>query len=107
LSRPKRPPRRRTLEGKRRAASEKLVQAERELFALEPGGSSEHPLDVPTAAVIEPKARSARCPRCDEPFDLEAHEAHTDAHGRLREVRLACRSCEERRSLWFRINAPS
>jgi hypothetical protein len=107
MSRPKRPPRPRTLARQRHAANEKLVQAERKLFALEPGGSPERPLDIPSAAVIEPKARSARCPRCDEPFELAAHEAHTDEHGRLREVRLACRSCGERRSLWFRISAPS
>jgi hypothetical protein len=79
----------------------------RKLLTLEPGGSPERPLDVPTAAVIEPRARSARCPSCDEPFEVAAHEAHTDEHGRLREVALACRFCGERRSIWFRIDAPS
>lgn len=79
----------------------------RKLLALEPGGSPDRPLDVLTSSVIEPKAKSTRCPSCDEPFELEAHEAHTDEHGRLREVALACRFCGERRSMWFRIAAPS
>ena len=83
------------------------MQAKRKLLALEPGGSPEHPLDVATAAVIEPKAKSTRCPRCDEPLEVEAHEAHTGERGRLREVALACRFCGERRALWFRISAPS
>jgi hypothetical protein len=77
------------------------------LMDLEPGGSPERPLDVATAALVEPKARSVPCPRCEDPFDVEAHEAHTDTHGRLREAKLRCRTCGLTRSLWFRIVAPS
>jgi hypothetical protein len=107
VSRPKRAARPRTLERQRRAASEKLLQSKRKLLELEPGGSRERPLEVTSAAIIEPKAKSTRCPRCDAAFDVEAHEARADVHGRLREVKLACRACGERRSLWFRISAPS
>lgn len=107
MSRPKRTPRPRTLERIRRAADDKLARAKRKLLDLEPGGTEAHPLEVSTASVIEPKARSVRCPRCDEPFQLESHVAHGDERGRLREVRLECRLCGERRSMWFRISAPS
>jgi len=107
LSRPKRPPRPRTLDRRAHAASEKLARAKSKLMDLEPGGTEAHPLEVTTAAVIEPKARSVPCPRCDEPFDLKSHEAHADGHGRLREARLRCRLCGEQRSLWFRISAAS
>ncbi len=87
--------------------SEKLVRAKNALLDLEPGGRPNHPLEVATAAVIEPKAKSVVCPRCDEPFDIESHEAHTTEQGRLREVKLRCRTCSGTRSLWFRIGAPS
>lgn len=70
---------------------------------LEPGGSPERPIDVSTAALVEPKARAVPCPRCAEPFGVEAHEAYADAHGRLREVSVGCKSCGAARKLWFRI----
>lgn len=107
MSRPKRTPRPRTLLRRQRVVSEKLVRAKNALLDLEPGGRPNHPLEVATAAVIEPKAKSVVCPRCDEPFDIESHEAHTTEQGRLREVKLRCRTCSGTRSLWFRIGAPS
>lgn len=70
---------------------------------LEPGGTPERPIDVSTAALVEPKARSVACPRCDEVLAVESHDAHTDERGRLREVSLRCRSCGTTRKLWFRI----
>jgi hypothetical protein len=76
-------------------------------LGLEPGGSPAHPIEVPTPAVIEPRATSVHCPRCDALFALETHEAHADQRGRLREAKLACRACGETRSLWFRISVPS
>jgi DNA-directed RNA polymerase subunit RPC12/RpoP len=107
MARAKRPPRLRTLERRARLLDEKLVRTRNQLLDLAPGGSEARPFDVPTAAVVEPKARAVRCPRCNELFFVEAHEAHTDEHGRLREAKLRCKSCGERRSLWFRIVAPS
>jgi hypothetical protein len=74
---------------------------------LEAGGTQAHPLDVGTAALIEPKAKAVRCPRCDVPFALDSHEAHAGAHGRLRETKLRCPTCGLSRSLWFRIVAAS
>lgn len=107
MRRPKRTPRLRTVERRHRLVSEKLVRAKSALLDLEAGGRAAHPLDVSTPSVIEPKARSVRCPRCDEPFELAGHEAHADEHGRLREAKLECRYCGLGRSLWFRITPPS
>ena len=85
--------------------SEPLARARTQLFELDPGGSRARPVEVTTASVIEPKAENMLCPRCDGHFAVEEHEAH--AQGRLRELKVACRHCGARRSLWFRINAPS
>jgi hypothetical protein len=104
VARQKRPPRPRTLERKQRVLSEKLAEARRKLLDLEPGGTPAHPVEVGTPSVIEPMATSMHCPACDEPFDLESHEAHTHGQLRLREARVRCRACGERRSLWFRVN---
>lgn len=85
--------------------SEPLAQARRQLLDLAPGASQARPIEVVSAAVIEPKAENTRCPRCSDHFEVEGHEA---PFGRgVREVRVHCRFCDERRSLWFRINAPS
>jgi hypothetical protein len=108
MARAKRTPRARTERRRARAENDRFVQAKRKLYDLEPGGSRERPIDVPTPALVEPKAKSLSCPRCDALFGVEAHEAHADdEHGRLREAKLHCLVCGERRSLWFRIVAPS
>jgi hypothetical protein len=107
MARPKRPPRARTVERRTRQADDKLARSKAKLLDLMPGGAPSNPLDVPSAALVEPKARSVLCPRCDEPFTLEAHEAHATDGARLREARLRCRLCGERRSMWFRVIAAS
>jgi len=107
VARDKRKPRGRTVERRAKIADEKLAAARARLLDLEPGGSRERPIDVSTPALVEPRARTVHCPRCDEPFTIEAHEARVDAHSRLREAKLRCRSCGTARSLWFRVVAPS
>jgi hypothetical protein len=104
VARQKRPPRPRTLQRQQRLVSEKLADARRKLLDLEPGGTAANPVEVGTPAVIEPMATSIHCPACDEPFELESHEAHAHGQARLREARVRCRACGERRSLWFRVN---
>jgi hypothetical protein len=103
VAKPKRAPRARTVARRQRLADDKLVRARMKLMDLEPGGTPERPIDVSTAALVEPKARAVACPRCEEPFGVESHEAHTDDRGRLREVSLRCRNCATTRKLWFRI----
>jgi hypothetical protein len=104
MSRTKSPPSH-TLDLGPQLVSEPLARARAKLLELEPGGTPARPLEVATAAVIEPKAESLPCPRCSGRFAVTEHEAHT--RERLREVKVACRHCGERRSLWFRISAPS
>lgn len=107
MARAKRPLRTRTIKRRARAETDRWVQTKRKLYDLEPGGSPDRPLEVPTPALVEPKSKSLSCPRCDELFAIEEHAAHTDGHGRLREAKLRCKLCGERRSLWFRIVPPS
>lgn len=90
-----------------RLLSEPLARARVQLFELEPGATRARPIDVVTASVIELRAESTLCPRCTGHFQVEEHEAHSAAHSRVRELKVRCRFCGDRRSLWFRINTPS
>jgi hypothetical protein len=105
MPRAKRSPSR--LAARPRVAGEALARSRRKLLDLEAGGSKAHPLEVSTSAVIEPKALGVPCPRCGGAFGLVAHEAHLGPQARLREVKVACRHCGERRTFWFRIHSPS
>ena len=90
-----------------RVLSEPLARARNQLFELQPGATRARPVEVSTAAVIEPKAESTICPRCSGHFKVEEHEAHWGPQSRVRELKVRCHFCGVRRSLWFRINAPS
>jgi hypothetical protein len=82
---------------------EKLSSQREKLFALEAGGSAGRPREVVSASLVEPEARSTRCPRCDGEHLVVEHLAVSVNGGRLREARLRCRQCGSRRSLWFKI----
>jgi len=73
------------------------------LFSLSPGGSAAQPLSVPSAAIVEPRARAERCPRCQGEHEIVEHAAVIAQGRRLRELRLRCRQCASRRSLFFQI----
>lgn len=100
MARPKRP-----RAEKREAARsrEKLAEAREKLFVREEGSGPERPLDVEGSAVIESRARGVPCPRCDGEQQVLEHAAVTVAGQRLRQVRLQCRRCGTKRSMWFRI----
>ncbi len=100
---PKVPKRERTVRRAAAREAEKLAVDRERLFATEPGGSSDRPLTAESAAIVESRARSFRCPRCGGEFDVEEHAAVTVRGDRLREARLRCRSCGSKRSLWFRL----
>jgi uncharacterized protein with PIN domain len=86
------------------ARAERRLAADREkLFLLEAGGTPERPREVGSASAIEPDARSSRCPSCNGEFLIDEHVAVTERGVRLREVRVRCRHCGKRRSLWFKI----
>jgi DNA-directed RNA polymerase subunit RPC12/RpoP len=97
------PKRERTLRRESARKAERLARNRERLFLLDLGGSPERPIDVDSAAVVETRARGVPCPRCESEHAVDEHAA-VSAHGeRLREVRLRCRKCGSRRSMWFRL----
>ena len=76
-----------------------LVRDREKLAKLVAGGAREHPLDVPTAAVIEGRAAAMPCPQCSGELRVVEHRSE----GGLRAVDVACRQCGVPRTLWFRI----
>lgn len=90
---------RRTLE---REVRKQLEKKDR-LAELSPGGSPERSIEVETAALVEPMARSSRCPRCDGAVRLEEHSARTVSGRSLRVARVSCLACGSERELFFAI----
>lgn len=84
-------------------AADKLVAQREKLFELEPGARPERPIEVESAALVEPRARSMECPRCAVAFHVGEHKATVVEGVRLREVRVRCPRCGRGRSLWVRI----
>jgi hypothetical protein len=70
------------------------------MLALQPGGARERPLEVRSAAVIEPRVANLACPHCGGTYRLHEHEREAP---RLRRVDTACRRCSAPRSIWFRL----
>jgi ribosomal protein S27AE len=99
----KKPKRERTVRREAQRAAAALAADRERLFALEPGGSAEHPIRVDAVAVVEVRALTRPCPRCGADHRLHEHVAVTVNGDRLREARLVCRQCGSRRSLWFRL----
>jgi hypothetical protein len=68
---------------------------------------TDHPIDVPSASVVEGKARATPCVQCGGDLELGGDRATSTARGLLREIALACRRCHAPRTLWFRITPPA
>ena len=66
-----------------------------------PGGSPAHPIEVASAAVIEPRATSLPCPRCGGPAHVDEHTVEQRRDLRLRVTAMRCGTCGHRRSLYF------
>ena len=76
----------------------------RELLAtLEVGGSPSRPIEVSSAAVIEPRATVIPCPLCRGYYRIHEHTRTSYSGTGLRQVDVVCRHCSTPRSLWFRI----
>ena len=84
----------------------KLERERERLFLLSPGGSSERPISVEAAAIVEVRAAAVPCPLCQGPHELLEHAAVVLHGERLREARLRCRRCGTRRSLFFQLEQP-
>lgn len=99
----KKPKRERTVRREAARAAAALGADRERLFKLDPGGSPERPIDVDAVSVVEVRAVSVACPRCEGRHRVDEHAAVTVAGARLREARLVCTLCGSRRSLWFRL----
>jgi uncharacterized protein with PIN domain len=87
----------------RQAAS--LLRDRERLFQLSAGGSSARPLELSSASIVESRAESLRCPRCDGRLRAVAHDAVTLQEVRLRKVRARCQGCGSERDVWLRVLA--
>lgn len=70
------------------------------LAALLPGGSRDRPIELGSAAVIEPRVGSMNCPHCGSTYRIDEHER---AASGVRRVDVTCRRCAAPRSIWFRL----
>jgi hypothetical protein len=84
----------------RERAARQLVRDREKLARLVAGGAREHPLEVPSSAVIEIRARAMPCAQCEGEYKVIEHRA--DGAG-VRAVDVACQRCGVKRTLWFRI----
>ncbi len=84
------------------------VREREALAAALPGGTPERPIEVPTPAVIEGRARRAPCPQCGGKLQIEDQAALPQEDGGiLREIQMICTRCHVRRSLWFLVVRPA
>jgi hypothetical protein len=94
----------RTLRRSALRAHDKLVAQRRRLAALEPGGTAERRISVPSASVVEVQALGHACLACDERRQqLVEHRAEQMAEKRLRVVDVRCTVCGARRRFFFEI----
>lgn len=66
-----------------------------------PGGRPTHPIEVASAAAIEPRASSLPCPRCGGPAHVDEHVVEEHDDQRLRVTHMRCGTCGHRRPLYF------
>lgn len=95
--------RKRTEKRTRERAVSQLIKDRERLFQLEAGGTSERPLEVESASVVESRAESLRCPRCDGRLRAAGHSAVTVNDVRLRQVHMRCQDCGSERDVWLRV----
>jgi hypothetical protein len=84
-------------------AGQRLVRAQQQLAALEPGGSPERPIAVTSSSVIAVRARAHRCPLCQGSMRLDEETAQSAS---LRAAHVSCLQCGVARVLWFVIERP-
>ena len=94
------PPRARTQRRFEERVARGLVRERERLWALEPGGSPERPIDVSSSSVIDPKWRATPCPQCGGTLTLTDEHAQDASH---RSVDVKCQTCGAPRTIYFRI----
>ena len=83
-----------------------MVRERERLATLEPGGTPERPIEVVTAALVEPRARSMPCPVCNAPVRVADHTARTVNGVPLRLAHVDCPMCGHARIVYFVIREP-
>lgn len=81
----------------------KLRSAIEKSYALEAGGSRERPIELASAAQVEPDAESRACPYCAGGMWAQGHDVVEHAGARLRVARLVCKSCHTRWDRFYRL----
>ena len=81
-------------------AARRLVRDRERLAALSRGGSAEHPIGIPSAAMVETRVRNASCPQCEGTYRIVEHTSPVSG---LRRVDVRCQQCGAPRALWFRL----
>ncbi len=89
-------------EGRRRALIELADERER-VAMLEPGGHPVNPIEVVSPSVVEPRAGSMECTRCEGEVRVVDHQARTVGGKRLRIAQVECGRCGLQRDLYFRL----
>jgi hypothetical protein len=103
MSPPRRSRAQRRAEGRRDA---KVVRDRVRLATLEPGGAAERPIEIVTAALVEPKARAIPCPVCGGSVRVEDHAARTIRGAPLRLAHVTCPGCGLTRVVYFVVRPP-
>ena len=99
-----RPPRPRRQQREQQRTLRKTVRQLERLAAELPGGSPEQPIDVPSASVVETKARAISCVQCEAvEMEIRGDHATSTTRGVLRELAMVCRRCHAARAIWFRV----
>ncbi|MCC6645267.1 MAG: hypothetical protein IT374_06835 [Polyangiaceae bacterium] len=85
-------------------AHARVTAARERLFELGPGGAPARPIVLGSASLVEARATSLACPRCEEAaLRVEEHAAETVDGVRLRAVRVRCARCGAARRVWFKL----
>ncbi len=90
----------------RRQADRDVVKhaaAARKVHLLGPGGAPDRPIELASAAQVEPDAEGQRCPVCGAGVRVESHDAVAFAGVRLRVAELRCKACHEKLRRYYRI----
>ena len=100
-------PRARTARRAAERAAEAATRTRDRIARLEPGGSRDWPIVVPSAVVIDARAAALPCTHCGGPLKVLDHDAAVIGDARRREVRARCQRCSRDRVVWFEIVAPA
>jgi hypothetical protein len=87
-----------------RDAARQVRERER-LVVLEPGGAPGRAIELPTPAVVEPRAQATPCHQCGGALEVLEHVVVPDPHRSIRLVRARCRRCHAPRALYYRLPA--